>query len=120
MDLTLTTRDDRPLRLFQIKGDGMEPGLRGGDFVMVAPAERHLYDAIYLLDFGDGEAPYAASRSPGAVSIRHPNPKYTVHVLTPAEFNAAVTAIVVAEVRVIDRQMIQAARRPLTDMRVAA
>lgn len=111
MHLALPTHAATPLRLFQVEGDGMEPALRGGDFVMVAAVGRYLYDAIYLLDFGDGEAPYAAARHAGAVHIRHPNPKYLDHTLTVAEFDGAVRGLVVAEVRVTDRQAIQEAAR---------
>jgi hypothetical protein len=95
------------LRLFRIVGDCCEPQLRGGDFLMVAPADRFSYDSEYLLDFGDGEAPYVASRRAGGVSVRHRNPRYSLSDLTTEAFNRAVTGIVVADVKVRDEGLIQ-------------
>lgn len=97
------------LRLFQIIGDGYEPELRRGDFLMVAPASRFTYDTDYLLDCGYGETPYLASRSAAGVSIRRRNPLYHAWELTMEEFNRAVRAIVVAEVKVRDERLIRQA-----------
>lgn len=96
------------LRLFRLVGDAYEPALRGGDMVMVSETDHFLYDATYLLDFGDGEAPYIVGRAASGFSIRHPNPLYSRHSLSRDEFTAAVTAIVVAEVRVRDEWLIRA------------
>ena len=94
------------LRLFQIVGDGYEPELRGGSFVMVAPAERFSYDSEYLLDFGDGEGAYrAASCFNGEVEVWHPNPLCSRWRLPRGDFNRAVTAIVVAEVRIKNERL---------------
>lgn len=98
-----------PLRLFQIEGDLYEPELRGRDFLMVAATQGFAYDSDYLLDFGDGEAPFLVSRSARGVSIRHRNPRYSRSELTVEEFNRAVRAIVVAEVKVRDDRLIQSA-----------
>lgn len=98
------------LRLFPLVGDAYAPALTGGDMVMVAATDRFLYDATYLLDFGEGEAPYVAGRCAGGVSVRHPNPIYARHQVTKDEFAAAVTAIVVAEVKVKDEQLIRRSR----------
>ena len=96
------------LRLFQIVGDSYEPDLRGGSFVMAAPVERFAYDCEYLLDFGDGEAPYrAGSCFNGEIEVWHPNPRYSRWRISLAEFNQAVTAIVVAEVKVKDERLIR-------------
>ncbi len=97
------------LRLFQIVGDCHHPQLNSGDFLMVAPASRFTYDTDYLLDCGYGEAPYLASRSTGGVTIRHRNPRYSRWELTFDEFNRAVRAIVVAEVKVRDERLIRQA-----------
>lgn len=98
------------LRLFKIVGDIYEPELRGGCMLMVAPVKGHPYDGEYLLDFGDGEAPYRAGRSGiDTITIWHPNPRYSRHKLTDAEFRSAVTAIVVAEVKVKDERLIRRA-----------
>lgn len=92
------------LRHFPIVGDAYEPALRGGDVLIVAPCDRFEYDTDYLLDFGDGEAPYVASRAGGGqVSVRHRNPRYTVGVISRESFDRAVSGIVVAEVRIRDR-----------------
>jgi len=101
------------LRPFELKGDAYEPELRGGSFLMVAPASRHHYDGDYLLDFGDGEAPFrAAICSNGQIEVWHPNPRYSRWRLSRAEFEAAVTAIVVAEVKVKDERRIRQAVAP--------
>lgn len=97
------------LRLFQIEGDAYEPDLRGRDLLMVAPADRFAYDTDYLLDFGDGEAPFVVTSTGAGFSIRHRNPRYSRWELTPAEFNKAVRGIVVAEVKVRDERLIRAA-----------
>lgn len=95
------------LRLFQIVGDIYEPEFRRGDFLMVAPARRFTYDTDYLLDCGYGETPYLATSSAAGVTIRRRNPLYQAWELTMAEFNEAVRAIVVAEVKVRDERLIQ-------------
>lgn len=97
------------LRLFELVGDGYEPALRGGDLLMVADANRFLYDGEYLLNFGDGEAPYRATSQGDRVHIRHPNPRYLDHHVSKAEFDRAVRAIVVAEVKVKDARRMRAA-----------
>lgn len=95
------------VRLFQLAGDGYEPTLRGGDYLMVADVDRFAYDSTYLLDFGDGEAPYLASTSAEGYSVRHPNPACPRFSLTREEFRAAVRAIVVAEVKMRDAGMLR-------------
>lgn len=97
------------LRLHQLVGDAYEPTLRGGDFLMVAPADRFAYDGDYLLDVGDGEAPYVVTRRQAGFSIRHRNPRYRRHELTREQFARAVRGIVVAEVKVRDEFMARAA-----------
>lgn len=107
--LSLQQAGNPGLRLFKIEGDAYEPDLRGRDFLMVAPADRFAYDTDYLLDFGDGEAPFVVTSTGGGFSIRHRNPRYSRWDLTPAEFNRAVRGIVVAEVTVRDERLIRAA-----------
>ncbi|MBL8773903.1 MAG: hypothetical protein JNK30_21125 [Phenylobacterium sp.] len=104
------------LRLFELAGDCCGPELRGGDFLMVADTARFLYDAVYLLDFGDGEAPFVVSRSEDGFAVRQPNPKYARHTISRADLQAAVTAIVVAEVRVKDQRLV----RDAANRRIAA
>lgn len=93
----------RSLRLVQVYGDAYEPSLRHGDFLMVATERRFAYDSDYLLDFGDGEAPYLVTRTVEGFAIRHRNPKYVGFDLTERQFNQAVRAIVVAELKVRDK-----------------
>lgn len=108
--MNLTSLSPGPaLRLFPLAGDAYEPTLRGGDMVMVSPTSRFLYDAVYLLDFGDGEAPYLVGRAADGYSIRHPNPKYARHQIPRAAFECAVVGIVVAEVSVKDERLIRGA-----------
>lgn len=95
------------LRLFEIAGDAYEPELRRGDFLLVAPASRFIYDTDYLLDCGYGETPYLATSSAAGVTIRRRNPLYQAWELTMAEFNQVVRAIVVAEVKVRDERLIR-------------
>jgi signal peptidase I len=82
----------------------MEPQLRSGDFLMVAPASVYDGEGLYVLDFqGDGGCPYLAERVPvrgvSVVRIWHPNPAYSRHVIGLDEFNALVRAKAVADVR---------------------
>lgn len=97
------------LRLFRIEGDAYEPELRGGDFLMVATVSRFAYDADYLLDFGYGESPFVVTSTHTGFSIHHRNPRYSRWDLTREQFSQAVRAIVVAEVKVRDRRLIQTA-----------
>lgn len=97
------------LRLFEIVGNCYEPDLSSHSFLMVVPADRHLYDGEYLLDFGNGEAPYRATSHGGRIHFCHPNPVYDWHDLPRADFDKAVTAIVVAEVKVKDERAIRQA-----------
>lgn len=92
------------IRPFEIRGDVMQPTLRTGDFLMVKPAARYEGEGVYILDFsGEGGTPYRAERVPVAgcreVKIWHDNPAYSRHVIDLADFDGAVRAKVVAEVR---------------------
>lgn len=93
------------LASYAILGDHMQPQLRTGDFLMVAPASEYEGEGVYILDFsGDGVGcPYLAERVPvrgvSEVRIWHPNPAYSRHVIGLDEFNAAVRAKAVADVR---------------------
>lgn len=92
------------IRPFEIRGDVMQPTLRTGDFLMVKPAARYEGEGVYILDFsGEGGTPYRAERVPVAgrreVKIWHDNPVYSRHVIDLEEFDGAVRAKVVAEVR---------------------
>lgn len=92
------------IRPFEILGDVMQPTLRSGDFLMVKPAGGYEGEGVYILDFtGEGGSPYRAERVPVAgrreVKIWHDNPAYSRHVIDLEEFDGAVRAKVVAEVR---------------------
>jgi hypothetical protein len=110
---TVSTGASAPVRLFELLGDSFEPNLRSHDFLLVAQVDRYQYETTYLLDFGFGEAPFIAHAWPGRrVAIHHPNPKYSRQEISLDEFNAAVTAMVVGEVRVKDRSyVLQVAQR---------
>lgn len=111
---------DATLRLYTIVGNACEPELRGRDMLMVATVDRHLYDGDYLLDFGYGEAPYRASGTGATIHVRHLNPLYGRFDLSRAEFNAAVRAIIVAQVRVKDHELMKSAYLGRAERRVAA
>jgi hypothetical protein len=99
------------LRLFELAGDAYEPELRSRDMLMVAPCERFTYDTDYLVDFGHGEHPIrAASCFNGQVEVWKPNPFYSRYRISREEFNQAVRAIVVAEVKLRDERRIRQAR----------
>lgn len=95
------------LRAYAIFGDHMQPVLRTGDFLMIAPAKAWEGQGTYILDFeGDGlGCPYLAERVPvrgtDEVRIWHPNPAYSRHVIGIEEFNRAVRGKAVAEVRMM-------------------
>ena len=94
----------RGLSAFAVLGDHMEPQLRSGDYLMVAPATGYEGEGVYVLDFdGGGGCPYLAERVPvrGVYEVRiwHPNPAYSRHVIGLDDFNAAVRAKAVADVR---------------------
>jgi hypothetical protein len=97
------------LRFFQIVGDAFEPELKSRDFLMVAPASRFVYDGDYLLDFGDGDEAFRAQRQMGGILIGRGNPAYSRTLMTLEEFNQMVRAIVVADVKVRDRELIESA-----------
>lgn len=94
----------RGLSAFAVLGDHMEPQLRSGDYIMVAPVQAYDGEGVYVLDFtGDGGCPYMAERVPvlgrAEVRIWHPNPAYSRHVIGLDEFNAVVRGKAVADVR---------------------
>lgn len=99
----------RALRLYEIVGDCMEPSLRGGDALMVSDTPNFLYEATYLLDFGDGEAPFIVSRSAGGFAVHHPNPIYSTWSLSREQLALCIRAIIVAEVRVVDHGLLRRA-----------
>lgn len=92
------------IRPYEVVGDCMAPTVRSGDFLMVRHAHGYDGEGVYILDFtGQGGTPYRAERVPVAgrreVRICHDNPAYSRHVIGLDEFNDAVRAKVVAEVR---------------------
>lgn len=92
------------VRAFEVCGDHMEPTVRRGDFLMVRHAHGYDGEGVYVLDFnGEGGTPYRAERVPvmgrREVRLSHDNPAYSRHVIGMDEFNEAVRAKVVAEVR---------------------
>ena len=104
------------LGLFKIASDHMQPVLRSGDYLMVAPAEAYTGEGVYVLDFdGSGGSPYMAERvlimGREEVRIWHPNPKYSLHVIGLDEFAAAVRGKAVADIRmrVTDEQLMEKA-----------
>lgn len=95
------------LSAYAVAGDHMQPSLRSGDYLMVAPAKSYDGEGVYILDF-DGEGigcPYLAERVPvrgvDEVRIWHPNPAYSRHVIGMGEFRRAVMGKAVAEVRMM-------------------
>lgn len=90
---------------FAIVGDHMQPQLRTGDFLMLAPVTSYDGEGVYVLDFdGDGVGcPYLAERVPvrgvSEVRIWHPNPAYSRHVIGLDDFERAVRGKAVADVR---------------------
>lgn len=94
---------------FPIIGDHMQPSLRTGDYLMIAPARAYDGEGVYILDFaGEGiGCPYLAERVPvrgvDEVRIWHPNPAYSRHVIGMDQFRGAVIGKAVAEVRMMGR-----------------
>jgi hypothetical protein len=86
------------LHLHPIKGNYMEPTLRGGrDFILVAPIGGYDYDGIYLFD--DGSI-HRADRGPGrTVALWGDNPAYRRHIVDLDWFNDHVVAKAVGELK---------------------
>lgn len=89
------------IRPFEIRGDAMQPSLRSGDFLMVRPATRYEHEGVYLLGGEGGEGPIHAERRIGSdvILVWHENPIYGRWEMPLNDFNANVTAKVVAEVK---------------------
>ncbi|MFD2235932.1 S24 family peptidase [Aureimonas populi] len=100
------------LRLEPVRGDGMEPTLRGGrDFVLIKPTHTYEGEAIYLIDL-DGDGEHVGLRrcdrmlgrsNGGAIRLMLDNPVYGRSgptVVSREVFDGAVLGIVVADVKV--------------------
>lgn len=100
--MTLALFEQAAVRPFLIKGDGCEPKLRSGDFLMVTACDRYDGEGMYILDHGDGAegSPYLVQKMCGGgdLLVHYINPKYSRHVLDSDEFAATVRGKVVAEV----------------------
>lgn len=108
--LALLTPPAAPVRLFALAGDAMGDDVRHGDMLVVATVDRYVGEGVYLLDHGDGEAPYVAERRIGnrpVIMARHPNPKYATWELSVEDFTRAVRAKVVAEVKMRDAALLR-------------
>ena len=102
--MTLAVFEHSAIRPFEVVGDCMTPTVRSGDFLMIRHAHGYDGEGVYILDFtGQGGTPYRAEKAPvpgrREVCIWHDNPAYSRHVIDMDDFNAAVRAKVVAEVR---------------------
>lgn len=99
------------LRLEPVRGDGMEPTLRGGrDFVLVKPTHTYEGEGIYLVDI-DGDGQHIGLRrcdrmlgrsNGGAIRLMLDNPMYHrtgPTIVSREAFDSCVLGIVVADVK---------------------
>jgi phage repressor protein C with HTH and peptisase S24 domain len=96
-------------RLIAIEGNGMEPTLRRGDFVVATPCDRFRSDGLYVVEI-DGEAVVYRCQYDGAgnVVLWFDNPRFSERWSMPrAEFDRKVVGIVAAEIRVIDSRVFE-------------
>ncbi len=101
------------LRVVQVVGDGMAPTLRPHfDFALCKPVDRYQGEGIYLLadclggqDFFrvDGVLDAGEPR----VRLMRDNPLYPMKIVAKAQFEEAVLAFVVADIKVRDHRFLR-------------
>lgn len=98
-------------RVHAVKGDEMEPKLRGGrDYVLAAPATSYEGEGLYLIDTGLGMELYQVTNilgPDGALMLSRENPAYCCRQIDRRRFNDFVVGIVVADVRVRDDRFLR-------------
>ena len=87
--------------LLPVRSDRMAPTLYGGkDAVLYIPVHCFAYDALYVLDEGEGELfVWRCGRSAGGVRLIPDNKVYTSREVGLGEFMEMVRGLVVAEIR---------------------
>jgi hypothetical protein len=104
----------RRLSLVPVRGDALLPDLRDGrDYVLAAPTDKFLYDAMYVIEDAGVVLIYRVqSFGPGRVVLVRNNPNSRPHesdVLSRALFEEIVLGIVVCELKVKDPELMRAA-----------
>jgi hypothetical protein len=97
------------LRVRKVDGDGMEPDLRGRDYVLFAPVGEYVGEGIYLILIGGGEALYRVqSILGGKLLMKLDNPIYrdSGHICTRQEFAEIALGFVVADIKVRDSRFL--------------
>ncbi len=86
---------------YEVVGDGLEPKLRGGDFLLCEEVEHYSYARLYVMKDG---AALMAEKDPSfrrdVIHLWHPNPLYGRQEVSRDWFNANVRGAVVAEINV--------------------
>jgi hypothetical protein len=86
----------------------MAPTLHSGDVVWAVPARAYAFEGLYVFDlFGTPDVSRAEARGPDAIHGTKDAPGYLPHVMTRAEFEAAVTGQVAAIGRVIAAALLE-------------
>lgn len=96
-------------RVHAVKGDAMEPTLRGGwDYVLAAPVDAYQGEGIYLLDIGAGIDLFRVSITlDQGLCLSRENPRYAKHIVDREKFNELVMGIVVADIRTRDDRFLR-------------
>ncbi|WP_037436215.1 hypothetical protein [Sinorhizobium fredii] len=100
-------------RIHPVLSDSMEPTLRGGrDYVLLAPVSQYVGEGVYAIvdvlgvpdlfrvtpEFGKG------------LRLFRDNKRYLEHVVSLEQFEEAVVAFMVAEIKVKDERFLREAR----------
>jgi signal peptidase I len=101
----------RKLSLVPVRGDGMEPTLRGEwDYVLAAPIAEFIGDALYVVEqMGAACVFRCQSKMNGEVALIRDNPAYDTHCVPREWFTEHVLGVVVCDLKVRDAEMMRQA-----------
>lgn len=102
-------------RVHAVMGDGMAPTFRGGrDYALLAPVTTYVGEGVYALDVGpvlDLFRVMSALDGKGSLLLFRDNKRYENHTVSREQFEAAVVAYMVAEIKVKDERFLREARQ---------
>jgi hypothetical protein len=100
-------------RVHAVKGDAMEPTLRGGrDYALLAPVSQYTGEGIYLVHAGAGLDLFRVMNNmdgKGGLVLFQENRRDEKYHLPLDKFEELVTAIVVADIRTRDERFLRGA-----------
>ncbi|KQT17721.1 hypothetical protein ASG40_17010 [Methylobacterium sp. Leaf399] len=100
------------LQAVPVRSDNMEPTLRRGDFVLVAPTDAYQGEGVYATVSLGAVVLHRFERvGKGRIRMWSDNPHYTRYEISKDEFLAMLFAKVVITARVVDRLLLPDALR---------